>query len=214
MPAVTLPQPGDVFGQRTVIGPVRSTGKGRVVACSCSCGLIADVRLHLLLRHKADRCQKCAMRTHGARYNGVLTPEYIAWANMLDRCRNPNNPKYADYGGRGIAVCARWRTFDAFLEDMGQRPSATHSLDRYPDNNGDYEPANCRWAPLNLQNANRRPRRSGMMIEFNGKQLTVSGWAREIGIPKPTLFARLKKGWSIEDALTTPPYKSPPITVV
>jgi hypothetical protein len=85
------------------------------------------------------------------------TPEYMAWSGARQRCHNPKNPAYYRYGGRGIEVCDRWRNnFAAFLEDMGRRPSADHSLDR-KDNDKGYEPGNCRWATMIEQQHNRRP---------------------------------------------------------
>jgi hypothetical protein len=84
------------------------------------------------------------------------TPEYKIWVSMIQRCHNPNNAGYANYGGRGIAVCSSWRlSFTAFLFDMGTRPDPSRSLDRI-DNDGHYEPGNCRWATLKEQRANRR----------------------------------------------------------
>jgi hypothetical protein len=96
-------------------------------------------------------------RTHGM----SSTPEYFAWAAMLSRCHNPANPRYDDYGGRGITVCDRWRAdFAAFLADVGRRPSPAHSLDRI-DNDRGYEPGNCRWATAYVQARNRGRRALG-----------------------------------------------------
>jgi hypothetical protein len=103
---------------------------------------------------------------HGLSY----TPEYRAWQTMRLRCTVPDNPAYADYGGRGIKVCDRWMTsVEAFVSDMGPKPTPDHELDRYPDNNGDYEPGNCRWA---TRSENDRKRRSNRIIAFAGEKLT------------------------------------------
>jgi hypothetical protein len=121
---------------------------------------------------------------------------------MKYRCTNPRGRQYPDYGGRGIKVCERWlHSFEAFLEDMGRRPSPKHTLDRYPDNDGNYEPGNCRWATPKEQQRNRRCNR---IIEFAGQRLPLSAWGERLGLPPETIAARLDRGCSVERALTAP----------
>lgn len=121
---------------------------------------------------------------------------------MRDRCANPKNKAFANYGGRGIRVCDRWQEFKCFYADMGDRPPGM-SLDRI-NNDGNYEPGNCRWATRNEQWQNRRPFYKNRFIEFRGKRLGFCSWAREAGIPADTIKRRLKLGWSIDRALTQP----------
>ena len=116
------------------------------------------------------------------------TAEYIAWQHMRQRCTNANSVHYPDYGGRGIIVCARWASFKAFYSDMGKRPSASHVLDRI-DNDGNYEPSNCRWATRSQSQANRR---TSVRMEYQGRTMTITEWARELqtNIPAVYRFAR------------------------
>lgn len=121
---------------------------------------------------------------------------------MIQRCENPGHPAYKNYGGRGIKVCPRWRgSFNTFLADVGLRPSAKHSIDRYPDNNGNYEPGNARWGTRKEQNDGRRTTR---WLTFNGMTLTLTEWADRTSQSKEGLWNRLNLGWTIEDALTLP----------
>lgn len=121
---------------------------------------------------------------------------------MLQRCMNPNNKGYKNYGGRGITVCARWQnSFANFLADVGPRPSVRHSIDRHPDNNGSYEPGNVRWATSDEQTRNTRRNR---WIEFNGERLILSDWVKRYDLNLPTVIRRLQSGWDITRALTTP----------
>jgi hypothetical protein len=124
-------------------------------------------------------------------------PTNRSWKDMIQRCTNPRRINYANYGGRGITICDRWRkSFEAFLSDMGPRPDGT-TLDRI-DNDGNYEPGNCRWASKEEQSSNTRRSR---FIEIGGERLTVSQWADRRRINRATLYSRIKAGWTIERAL-------------
>lgn len=145
------------------------------------------------------------IRSHGLTKHSL----YKTWLCMMQRCYHANNPKFSDYGGRGIYVCERWHNISNFIEDMGDRPK-DHTLDR-KDNNGPYNPENCRWATLSEQGRNRRENYDGFerksnkpkYIEYEGLRLTVSQWAKRIGIHRGALSSRIKNGWPLEKALTT-----------
>lgn len=139
--------------------------------------------------------------THGQNRRGLTTPEYKAWSEMFQRCGNPNNMRYARYGARGIRVCEKWLKFELFFEDMGLRPSPGHSLERI-NNDGNYEPENCKWATRKEQARNRRGNR---IVEFNGRRATLAEWSELTGINYCCLRQRLcKMGWSVEATLTKP----------
>lgn len=124
---------------------------------------------------------------------------------MRTRCNNPNSTQYKWYGGRGIKVCDRWRTYANFLEDMGHVPP-DHSLDRV-DGNGNYEPSNCRWATKTVQMRNRRNVR---LITYKGVTKTLTEWAKDLGIGYLALYNRVViRKWSLEDAFERERYASP-----
>lgn len=128
-------------------------------------------------------------------------PEYVVWCTMRSRCHKESSTQWNYYGARGIVVCERWRkSFHAFYEDMGPKPSKLHSLDRI-DNNGNYEPKNCRWATKEEQANNTR---SNVFLTLNDETKTLSAWARHCGHKESTLRKRLKMGWALEKALFTP----------
>lgn len=132
-------------------------------------------------------------------------PEYAIWATMIQRCENPNCRQFKDYGGRGIAVCKAWReSFRAFLNDMGMRPTPTHSLDRI-NNGGNYEPSNCRWATRQEQNSNKR---SAVLLTVNDQTKSMTEWAREMDIVESVIHKRLKRGWDVCRAVMTPAKRS------
>lgn len=128
------------------------------------------------------------------------TPEHRAWQNMKDRCLNDRSSKYADYGGRGIAVCARWMVFENFFADMGPRPSPAHSLER-KDNEAGYTPGNCEWATKKAQARNRR---NTTYLRVRNENVTIEEWSERTGIKTVTLRKRLRMGWSPRRIVTTP----------
>jgi len=143
------------------------------------------------------------MRTrHGEAPAGGSSAEYRVWQGMLTRCRNPRRQNYPHYGGRGITVCAEWSTsYAAFLQDVGRRPTAHHSLDRI-DNTRGYEPGNVRWATAKEQAHNTRRNRQ---LTARGVTLPLCDWARRLGVDRMTITRRLKLGWTVEAAVLTPP---------
>jgi len=121
------------------------------------------------------------------------TPEYAAWRGMINRCEVKGINDFHLYGGRGICVCPEWRkNFHAFLRDVGPKPTPRHTLDRFPDQNGNYEPGNVRWATWTEQQHNRR---NNINAERNGETKNLKEWARILGLSYFTLHWRWKQGW-------------------
>ncbi len=125
-------------------------------------------------------------------------PEHAVWRQMLQRCQNPNCVRYYTHGARGISVCDRWETYASFIADMGRRPSKLYSIDRI-DNDGDYEPGNCRWATRRQQQNNTR---RGRYLTHIGLRLTVAEWSRKIRVSQGTIRSRLDRGASASEALS------------
>lgn len=198
----------DLTGHRyqalTVIKYSHHQGSGAHWICGCDCGRITTVSgCNLRTGHaKSCGCLKNeligkAHRTHGL----VKIAEYKAWGDMKARCYNKKNSGFKNYGGRGITVCNEWKSsFEAFYKDMGPKPSPKHSLDRI-EVNGNYEPANCKWSTRREQNNNKR---NIVILTHEGETKTLLDWSESLNLPHNTLFMRLRKGWSIERALTTP----------
>lgn len=170
--------------------------------CQCDCGNQTIVRSNNL---KGGRTKSCGHQnekhSHSAAANdGKNTPTYNSWLAMKTRCYNSNAANYHNYGGRGIVVCDRWlNSFNAFLADMGECPEGM-SIDRI-DNDGNYQPSNCKWSTKREQDNNRRTNRN---ITLQGRTQTMTQWCRELNLNKDTIKRRLYRGWSEVDALTIP----------
>lgn len=182
-------------------------GSPRKYLCLCDCGRNKVMRRDHLLTNKPKSCgcmrkelKQRVTVTHGHKLNGKASSEYMTWAAVKQRCLNCNNRSFHNYGGRGILMCQEWKTsFAAFFQDMGKRPPGT-TLERR-DNNGNYEPSNCKWATKREQcNNTRRNKR----LTYLGQTLTMAQWERRKNFNHGLIHARLTKGWSVERSIETP----------
>lgn len=152
------------FTRLVAIERIQSLNSRAMWRCRCDCGSETVVRGTALTTGNSRSCgclvrdSMAAIGRSNATHGQSGTVEYNSWSAMLDRCYDKKNNRYRLYGAHGVVVCNRWRnSFENFLADMGRRPTAKHSLDRWPNTNGNYEPTNCRWATASQQNKNRRP---------------------------------------------------------
>lgn len=212
------PIPGQRFQMLTVV----SAGRGYVDSyygrprrnwvCKCDCGRTTIVRESNLKNGHTHSCgcqrftsdawkhRKTNLR-HGDARKGHVTPEWLAWRGLMDRCLNPSSRSFVDYGGRGISICKRWvDSFEAFLADVGRRPGPGYSIDRKNNDRG-YEPGNVRWATATQQMRNRR---NVIMAKINGVTVPAITLAEEYGVRAETMRNRVRCGWSPERAATTP----------
>jgi len=189
-----IDEAGNRYGRLLVI---EVGGRRRTVPlwrCLCDCGkeVLSEGAALRSGRHRSCGCLKKdggkqRLTTHGL---GRI-PEAAIWNSMKQRCSNPNTLGYANYGARGVKVCERWReSLTNFLEDMGRRPSPLHSVDR-KDNDGDYEPSNCRWATLVEQHSNTR---RNVFVLHEDEEITVAEWARRHGVHVQTAWGRYRRG--------------------
>lgn len=197
---------GRRFTRLVVLQFARRNLRGDVYwECLCDCGKIRTVYARHLLQGRTRSCG-CWSKDgllhlrHGHNRVQKRTPTYTCWAAMIGRCYNPNNQDFPRYGGRGITVCAEWHTsFEAFLRDMGEKPIGM-SIER-KDNEKGYFFANCKWATATEQANNRH---TNTFLTFNNETHNLSGWAKIKGFSADCLKQRIRLGWSIEKALTTP----------
>jgi hypothetical protein len=203
----------DVTGKR--FGRLKAVSFERVVyanrpqviwTCVCDCGNTIRSASAALVRGNPKSCgcwnsedTANRNRTHGKRH----TKTYNTWAGMLSRCRNPKARNYPDYGGRGITVCGRWQGsngFINFLADMGESPFPGAQVDR-KDNDGNYEPGNCKWSDRIEQGTRKR---NNVFLTLNGRTLTAAQWSRELGISYSVIQRRKSLRWTDERTLTEP----------
>lgn len=188
------------FGRLTVTS---KADKPRHWVCLCACGNTSIVRADHLRAGITSSCgcaaseQIILRNIASAKHRLCDTRTYKSWQSMRTRCLNKRSDQYPDYGARGITVCSRWESFEAFLEDMGERPDG-HSIDRI-DNDKGYEKSNCRWATMRDQENNKR---NNVLLEFKGRNMTIAEWSRETGIRYHTIMQRHNLNWPVERILT------------
>lgn len=190
---------GKQFGRVHVFSPT-TIKRGKLHwLCRCDCGVPLELSGLWIVSGKAScgciKRERLEARRAAAKAEGK-PPQYWrryrayhTWYSMLDRCENPKCRGYPDYGGRGIKVCEAWHTFENFFRDMGERPDGL-SLDRI-DNNGNYEPANCRWATMKMQARNRR---NSIVILEDGARTPLCEYAARAGLPRARVMEMIRDG--------------------
>jgi len=192
---------GQTFGNLHVINRAETRNKDVYWLCKCDCGNEIEVRADHLRSMKIQTCgcmsnemRSMALKKHGMTH----TPLYSTWSKMIQRCENPKDGMARLYYERGIKVCDEWHIFENFKNwALENGYNKTLTIDRI-DNNGNYEPSNCRWADLITQANNKRTNRR---IEYNGEIKTLAQWARVFHIKYQKLWLRLKRGWEFERAI-------------
>lgn len=193
---------GEKFGSLLVTSREGNNQHGSPMwRCVCDCGNETIKQSGDLLggmRFCSKTCLRkpAARTTHGQRYTSL----YQGWRRIKEYCYNENNTHYADYGGRGIEMCPTWRdSFEAFAADVGRPPFEGAELDRYPNNDGNYEPGNVRWATKKQQANNRR---SNRLLEWEGQIKTVQEWGEHLGIDPQKIRNRLRRGWAVPEVFS------------
>lgn len=185
---------GQTYGKWLVLSFSHTTKAQTFWLCQCECGKQRTLDGSSLRRGQSHACKSCSQTIHGHSLFVRKSPEYMTWQNMIRRCHKKSSRQYKNYGGRGIAVCDRWRTsFVNFLNDMGKKPSPLHSIERL-NNDGNYEPGNCAWATRDVQSRNRTDNRIVL-----GKPLVDK--LNEVGMYDSTFYRRKRRGLSDAEAL-------------
>lgn len=193
---------GQRYGRLVIVEPAGRRRNIGLWLCRCDCGSEKIVEGPSLQYGRTVSCgclNKERVRETHTKHGAYKTRLYHAWQTMRARCNNPTCKAYRLYGARGIRVCERWESFDAFASDMGEPPFGL-SLDRI-DNDGHYEPGNCRWATHREQMLNTR---RNVHITIEGETKTVSEWSARYGVPQHRVYCRMSRGWDAVRALTAP----------
>jgi len=184
------------FGNLLVLKMIENSNK---CLCICDCGVLKEIHTSNLVNGYTKTCG-CSKRnisytkTHGL----TKTKEYRTWKGIKNRCYNKNIKDYTNYGLRGISMCESWKSsFENFLSDMGKAPTPNHSIDRI-DNNGNYEPSNCKWSTKIEQNNNKR---TNTLIQTDWGIMTINQLSRKTGINRNTISKKIKKGLTINEIL-------------
>lgn len=182
---------GKTFDRWLAVREIERDRRGnRMYLCQCECGVERAVKASELI-HGRSKCCRCVGVQRRTKHNMCKSPEFRIWSHMLERCSSPKSSSYERYGGRGISVCEKWKgSFNSFYQDVGPRPSSDHSIERI-DNNGNYEPGNCRWATRIEQARNKRNNR---IITAFGQSLCIAEWAEKTGIGVGTISQRIRRG--------------------
>lgn len=180
---------GRTFGRLVVTGRASNAGKEVRWFCLCTCGTRLVVHGNALRRSHTTSCG-CAKLDIVTKHGGRKLKEYSIWIGIRQRCEKPGVSGYERYGGRGIRVCDRWKVFENFLADMGRIPSPDHTIERV-DNDGDYQPSNCRWATRQEQSQNTV---RNVFVEIDGDLVCMTEAARRLGVPYETMRWRIRSG--------------------
>ena len=197
-------KPGQKFGRLTVLIPEghtrsKKTGKrkpGRTALCKCECGALVAPLIASLCNRDTKSCgclsaekTRERMRTHGNSY----APEFGCWTQMRLRCTSPAHKDFPHYGAKGITVTPAWDvSFEQFVKDVGPRPTPAHTLDRWPNRDGNYEPGNVRWATPRQQSENRN---CNVFVLLDGEELCLKAAARKLNFPYQRAKSRRRSGW-------------------
>ena len=192
---------GQKFNRWTVICKSSKTNSFYNVlwVCRCECGIVRDVLSGNLVRGLSKSCG-CLNRENHSKHNLSKTAEYKTWLGIKSRCLNPKNEAYNNYGGRGIKICDRWlNSFENFYADMGLKPSEEYSIDRI-DNNGHYEPGNCKWNTFEEQQNNKR---TNVYHVYNNQKITTKQASKIAKVSPTCIVKRLARGLNIKEAIET-----------